>query len=457
MACGLLGLALLALAGTASGADQLWVRKPRSRSAFVIDSSSLAALCMRHDLRLGEMEQVAAGKRRNCKGWECGPVEAEEEEEQEEESLNLDADQAVAADIFGPEATVIGNDGVPRTNTNRAAAAAAPPPTVAEPDDDDDDDDDDEAEVVTVSAGDDDDDDDGATASRAAAVRADAGAGASVGFGAGLLGLLRSGQALSVLISPAVTLALAVLPKKITGDLQLARTLFYIYALVFFGSTFLAQISIQNLPDDADDEATCVRVSTPPSPGAAMAAALGGSNAAAAEPEEQVLSRREYDAGELSKLRTAVLSGAALNVGLSFVMKQKGNVAGTRTHFGAARPMYWGRRCGSAREELARSLPACSALPLSRLALPLSSARTQMHVCVRALCRSRWLAGWLALARVLDEDTTLQSMHRKAQMLIARRMLSDRTQREASKTSSERVSERASDGARKEQGAPKER
>jgi hypothetical protein len=48
-------------------------------------------------------------------------------------------------------------------------------------------------------------------------------------------------------------------------------------------------------------------------------------------------------------------------------------------------------------------------------------------------------------------------MHRKAQMLIARRMLSDRTQREASKTSSERVSERASDGARKEQGAPKKR
>ncbi|KAG8466812.1 hypothetical protein KFE25_008191 [Diacronema lutheri] len=337
------------VAVAAVGAEQLWVRKPRARSAMLVDAGALGALCEQHGLRLTEMEEVAAGKRRHCRGWCCGPIErfvaapAGAEDEAVEGS-----DAQSIADLFGMETTVIGRDGVPRSaptgRAERGEPDAAPSIVALEEadddeerdaddaaDDDDDGDDDDgegaasKARVVarararTAPSDDDDDDDDDDEAGSRAVAKA---RGAQPG-GGGLVGLLLSGQAFPVLLSPAVTLLLAVTPKSVTTNLALARNVFYGYALLFFGVTALAQASIGALSDDVDaDDAVLVRA--PPSPAAAMQAALSGPGAPAPDGEETLMSRRAYDAAELSKLRSAVLSGAGLNLALSFIMKQRG-------------------------------------------------------------------------------------------------------------------------------------
>jgi hypothetical protein len=375
----LLLLLALALGGAAAGGgEQLWVRKPRSRSAFIVDDDGLAALCERNGLKLVEMRQVAEGRRRNCRGWSCGPVERfmeEEVEAGEGEEEPGSADTAVISDLFGEradEATAAGE-----ARAADALASTSPPPTVSAADEEEEEEEDDEhASAVSLDEDaeeeDEDDDDDESKAlqgGRGSALGSAIGSGTGSSIRAGtatLVAMLKSGQAIPAVISPLTTLALALAPKHLSRNLSLARTAFYCYVVTFFAMTALVQNSIALLPDTVSDEseeegggtegededgdeeearkpasAPGVRLVKPPSPAAAMQAALGGGGGrnpfmtappgseageGAEEAEEvvEVLSLRAYDASELSKLRSAVWSGVVLNAVLSLVMKQKG-------------------------------------------------------------------------------------------------------------------------------------
>lgn len=113
----LAAIALIAMSLVGCAAEQFWVRRPRSKLAYLVDDSTLGDLCDREGLDVDAMRLVAKGKRRHFKGWSCGPIEFVGKQGDEDDGLARDMLESIAA-------TVIDADSITADISSRRGAGA---------------------------------------------------------------------------------------------------------------------------------------------------------------------------------------------------------------------------------------------------------------------------------------------------------------------------------------------